>query len=155
MKKLAAKGYTKKSGGVFKKSDTPAAPVVSYARQMEASCFVCDRIELSYPRYVDTIFYLWKNDAEFREKFRSCKGFCISHYADLYEGSESKIPDKERAEFIDALNDVYMRGLERVHDDVSWFIEKYDYRNKDKPWKESKDALPRGIIKSVGTIVEE
>ena len=31
--------------------------------------------------------------------------------------------------------------------DVAWFIEKYDYKNKDADWKNSKDAIQRGMQK--------
>ena len=44
--------------------------------------------------------------------------------------------------------------MKRVNEDISWFIDKFDYRNQDAPWKNSKDALPRGIIKTGHTMVE-
>ena len=34
--------------------------------------------------------------------------------------------------------------------DVSWLIDKFDYRNKDADWKTSKDALQRGMQKLRG-----
>lgn len=135
-----------RGGGFFSKKDA-TDPVVSYVKNLECSCFVCNKIELTYPRYVDTIFYLWKNDPAFHDKFISCKGFCISHYGELYERSASKFGSKDRAEFLDALNKLFFDNIERVNEDISWFIDKFDYRNKDASWKNSKDALPRGITK--------
>lgn len=41
--------------------------------------------------------------------------------------------------------------MERIYEDVSWFIEKYDYKNKDADWKDSKDAVQRGMQKLKGT----
>jgi hypothetical protein len=35
-----------------------------------------------------------------------------------------------------------MRELEG---DLDWFTQKFDFRFKDEPWKNSKDALPRAI----------
>ena len=53
------------------------------------------------------------------------------------------------------LGDVYKRqGMERVNGDIGWFIDKFDYRFKDEPWKNAKDSLPRGIIKTNHTIIE-
>ena len=49
---------------------------------------------------------------------------------------------------------VYFDNMERVNGDLSWFIDKFDYRYKNEPWKNSKDALPRGIIKIGHTFVE-
>ena len=41
--------------------------------------------------------------------------------------------------------------MERIYEDVAWFIEKYDYKNKDADWKDSKDAVQRGMMKMKGT----
>ena len=35
-------------------------------------------------------------------------------------------------------------------DDVDWMIEKFDYQNADKDWKNSKDAIQRGMQKLKG-----
>ncbi len=142
-------------GGFFSKKDDSGDPVVSYIKKLDRSCFVCDKIEMTYPRYVDTIFYLWKNDPAFHDKFTKCKGFCVSHYGELYERSASMLGSKDRAEFIEVLNRVFFDNIERVNEDVSWFIDKFDYRNKDASWKNSKDALPRGITKLDHVFVEE
>ena len=41
-------------------------------------------------------------------------------------------------------------NMERLFEDVSWLIEKFDYRNKDADWKNSKDAIQRGMQKLKG-----
>ena len=41
-------------------------------------------------------------------------------------------------------------NMERVSGDVDWLIEKFDYRNKDADWKNSKDAVQRGMQKIKG-----
>jgi len=41
--------------------------------------------------------------------------------------------------------------LETMRDDVEWFTLKFDYRNANKDWKNSKDALPRSIRRLGGT----
>lgn len=155
MKRQAAKGPGGNKGGLFSKKETGSDPVVAYIREIEKSCFVCDRIQMTYPRYVSTIFYLWKNDPEFRKKLVESKGFCITHYKEMYETSVGELSSKERTEFIETLNEVFFENIDRVNEDVSWFADKFDYRNKDKPWKNSKDALPRGITKLDHIFVEE
>ena len=37
------------------------------------------------------------------------------------------------------------QNLHRLEEDISWLIDKFDYRNKDADWKTSKDALQRGM----------
>ena len=107
-----------------------------------------------FVRYVDTIFHMWKKDTEFREKFVSSKGFCTYHYGILYKTGQSKLSKEQYSEFINALNKVFFEGMERVNEDISWFIDKFDYRYKNEPWKNSKDSVQRGIIKMGHTFVE-
>ena len=47
-------------------------------------------------------------------------------------------------------SDKMEENLKRVGDDVAWLIEKFDYRNKDADWKNSKDAIQRGMQKLRG-----
>ncbi len=128
--------------------------VEEYIEKLDHSCFICDRIDMSFPRYINTIFHLWKKDAEFREKFKAGKGFCVHHYGILYAGARKELSGSSYDEFLETLNKVFFENIERVEGDVSWFIDKYDYRNKDADWKNSKDAIPRGIIKMNDEIVE-
>ena len=41
-------------------------------------------------------------------------------------------------------------NTERIFEDVSWLIEKFDYRNKDADWRNSRDAVQRGMQKIKG-----
>ena len=41
-------------------------------------------------------------------------------------------------------------NMNRIYEDVSWLIEKFDYRNKDADWRNSKDAVPRAMQKLKG-----
>lgn len=130
-------------------------PLVGYFEDLEKSCFICDRINRMFSRYVDTIFYLYRKDKAFRNKFAAGKGFCNSHYALLRGRSESALSGKDREEFVRVLDKLYLENMKRVCDDVEWFTDKFDYRNVDAPWKNSKDALVRGILKLNGARVEE
>ena len=42
------------------------------------------------------------------------------------------------------------QNMQRLSDDLDWFCDKFDYRNKDADWRTSKDALPRGMQKAAG-----
>lgn len=41
--------------------------------------------------------------------------------------------------------EVMQKNMERMSADVDWLIEKFDYQNKDADWKNSKDAIQRGM----------
>lgn len=140
------------SGGFLKKQTITS--MGDYVRKLESTCFVCDRINNMFERYVDTVFHLWKKDPDFHEKLKKCKGFCTYHFGLLYDMAHSKLSKDTLDSFIDAINTVYFDNMDRVNGDISWFIDKFDYRYKDEPWKNSKDALPRGIIKTNHTIIE-
>ena len=51
--------------------------------------------------------------------------------------------------------DIFEQNLDRTIEDVEWFIKKFDYRYKDEPWKNSKDALVRTMYKTNGVTDEE
>ena len=42
------------------------------------------------------------------------------------------------------------RNMERLYEDVAWMVEKFDYQNKDADWKNSRDAIQRGMQKLKG-----
>ena len=42
------------------------------------------------------------------------------------------------------------QNMKRIADDVAWLVEKFDYRNKDADWKNSRDAIQRGMQKLKG-----
>jgi hypothetical protein len=41
-------------------------------------------------------------------------------------------------------------NMDRLEQELDWFTKKFDYRNNDAPWGNSKDALPRSIQKLKG-----
>lgn len=139
-------------GGLFKKQ--VISSVGDYVRTLENSCFICERIEKTFDRYIDTILHLWKKDPSFKDKLINSKGFCTYHYGILYDAGATKLSKEQYSDFLDVLNKVYFENMERVNGDIGWFIDKFDYRFKDEPWKNSKDALPRGIIKTNHTFVD-
>lgn len=153
LKALANKDKPVAKGLLSRKKDK--SPVVKYIEELESNCFVCQRIDPVFERYVHTIFHMWKKDPEFKEKLKSSKGFCTYHYGILYEKGAEHLNQSQYDEFITALNDIYFENMERVNGDVSWFIDKHDYRNKEADWKNSKDSIQRAIIKTEHTILDE
>lgn len=129
-----------------KKGEEPE--VVTYMNSLEASCFVCNKIENTFDRYLATIFYLYHSEESFRDKFRSCKGFCSSHYKVLYQEASRHLNGEEQRTFIRELNELFLDNMKRVRDDLEWFIDKFDYRYANEPWKNAKDALPRSMQKT-------
>ena len=111
------------------------------------SCYVCNSIEQNYSRYIDTFFHLIKTNKEFYKLFQNSKGFCLAHFRDLVQQAEVKLNSSQKESFYSILFKQMEDNLKRIEEDLSWFIDKFDYRNKDADWKTSQDAIPRGIQK--------
>lgn len=139
---------------LFSRKNAPASPVTEYIRQLEQSCYICKRIDRIFERYIATIFHCYHHDEAFRNTFAASKGFCTAHFGLLYEKAPSFLSGKELPAFLQTLTKSYLDNMERVTDDLEWFTDKFDYRNADAPWKNSKDALPRSITKT-NSLTEE
>ncbi len=131
------------------------ATVSDYTKRLKCSCFVCDKVNNTFARYMDTIMYLYKQDDNFRKKYSACKGFCTTHYGDLMDVAEGKLSGAQYEDFVKVTNKVFIDGMERVRDDVEWFINKFDHKYADEPWKNAKDSLPRAIVKMGSLLPEE
>lgn len=145
---------TKPSGGGLFKKKTVDTAVVDYIKNLNNSCYVCCKIDGMFALHISSLLYLYKKEEEFRNKFRKSKGFCSKHYGLLYQEGQKYFSGAMSEQFITDLNQVYLENLKRVRDDLEWFTDKFDYRNADAPWKNSKDALPRTIIKTNSINIE-
>ena len=134
----------------FKKAEGSGNAIGVWVREKEASCYICSQYKDTYARYMDTFFYLWKHDDAFREKIGKSKGFCLTHFGDLCEAADAKLSDRDKAGFYDTVLPLMERNMERVAEDGAWLVEKFDYKNKDADWKNSRDAIQRGMQKLKG-----
>lgn len=124
--------------------------ITEWVNRKKSSCFICEGFRGNFERYMDTFFYLYKNDSEFAKKINTGKGFCIPHFGDLVEAANTRLKDDEKQAFYDMLFERMKTATARIYEDVSWNIEKYDYRNADADWKNAKDAVPRCMQKMGG-----
>jgi hypothetical protein len=109
----------------------------------------------TFDRYIDTIFNLYKKDAAFSDTLRKSKGFCTYHYALLFDRAGDYLSKDQAAAFIQDINQVYFTNMERMQEDIEWFINKFDYRYQNEPWKNAKDALPRAVLKTHSSITPD
>jgi hypothetical protein len=135
------------SPSLFKKK-AEISGVKAYINKLDNSCYICDKINNTFDRYIVTIFSLYQSETEFQNKLKQSKGFCTTHYAVLYDEAPKYLKGDKLEEFIKTLNTIYFDNIKRVRDDLDWFIDKFDYRFVNEPWKNSKDAIPRTITKT-------
>ena len=124
-------------------------PITQWAREKESTCFLCSKLSYNMRRYYATFFHLLK-EPEFRESVGNSKGFCMHHFRELLEMAEEFLPNNQISWFYPTVLALMENSLARVQTDIDWFIDKFDYRNADAPWKNSKDAVPRGMQKLKG-----
>lgn len=125
---------------------------IKYLDRLNESCFVCDKINGSFYRYIDTILYLYKTEREFRQKFENCKGFCSEHYSMLIKSATKHLSGRDLEDFVASANRLYIENMERVRDDLMWFINKFDYKYYDEPWYNAKDSVIRSMTKTNGIL---
>lgn len=145
-------GQPVKSNSLFKKN--VENPLVSYVDHLVHSCFICERINNTFERYLNTVLLLWKSDDVFRKKYQDSKGFCTEHYGALLKMGQSVLKGQLLEQFQNETSKLYLDNMQRLADDLEWFTDKFDYRYKDAPWKNSKDAIPRGAVKTNGIPIE-
>lgn len=147
VEKLSQTASGNYSNSIFKKKKE-TSPLIDHLDHLEESCFVCEKIDNTFHRYIATIYHLYNQSEEFRKKFRSVKGFCTSHYKLLYQEAPANLKGGMLSDFTKDLNHLYLENMKRVRDDLEWFINKFDYRYANEPWKNAKDALPRAMQKT-------
>ncbi len=123
--------------------------LVPWEKEREESCFLCESIEESMQRYINTFFYLIK-DEEFRRVVETGKGFCMHHFARLLEAAETQLPNSQHDWFYATIFPLMQENLARVQEDLDWFVQKFDYRNNGADWKNSRDAVSRTMQKIEG-----
>ncbi len=129
---------------------SPGTPLGAWIFAKAKSCYVCDHFNQIYGRYLDTFFDLYLKNEEFRQMFASSKGFCLPHFGDLVETAENRLSLSQKKAFYQQAFSLMRENMERLQREVSWFVEKNDYRNKDKDWGSSIDSIQRGMQKCAG-----
>lgn len=146
-------GFLKKSSSKSNSQDAKAATsgAESWLRSEESHCYICDRMGVIYDRMLNTFVYMLRNDPDFGARLMKSKGFCMHHFADILRICEEKLKPQEKETWIPKLSELMERNLDRMQEDIDWLIEKFDYRNQDADWKNSRDAVPRTMQKLVGS----
>ena len=110
-----------------------------------STCYVCNKVENTAVKYIDTFFYLWGKGGEEAKLIESQKGYCLPHFTELMSKAE-KLGRGKRERILDHLLPMWQRFTQEMEEDLDWFIQKFDYRNANASWKDSQDAIERSIV---------
>lgn len=139
---------------IFSKQTKDNNKIASYIDNISNSCYICNKIEETFARYIDTFFFMWEKKPEIKELVKNSNGFCLEHFKTLLEVGEKKLKAKDYDEFLKFILPIELENLKRLEEEVEWFTNKFDYKYADQPWKTSKDAVPRALTK-IASIFEE
>lgn len=109
------------------------------------TCILCQSVEENTRRYAYTLLHLYKTDAAFRQAFAASKGVCLPDMALLMEMAEETLDGRTLADFIRDLCGAVERTMTKNAGDLEGFTLKFDYRNADKPWGDSRGSLERTV----------
>lgn len=143
----------KRAAGSKELSDVLGA-TADAAETHVASCVVCERVNTHMGRYHETALYMWEHDGEFKKLFEQNPGLCIPHWGRQLKACKGMLITKKHIEFIRKLNEIEKKSLSELERDIEWFTRKFDYRNTNEPWGNSKTALPRAMNMIEGYIVK-
>ncbi|MBQ2695796.1 MAG: ABC transporter substrate-binding protein [Clostridia bacterium] len=142
----AAKEMPKTKGGLFKKS-SDSDPLTEALEKNQNSCVICDKLNHTLEKFAEVFWYLYKNEPDFKEKVLACQGFCLPHFKLLLECADHELSGKNLEEAKAEVIELELTHLKRINDEVNWFTKKFDYRNQNEPWGNSKDAPQRAMEK--------
>lgn len=127
---------------------SPAAQAAASAADASAlthSCYVCDRITRSVDKELDTLFKLWKKEAEFRESVARQPCFCLQDYSLLITKGMKSLDKKSFPEFYETISKVTRNGLSLLKTDISGFCKMYDYHNNGTDFGNLYDSVKNAI----------
>lgn len=116
-----------------------------YIDKLSDSCYVCKRVDEKLSKMFVTAAYLWEHEKQFRQYLREQPFICLEHYRVFLRVCAKHLPKKLYPDFLNDINELQTKYLDKLQEDVSWFCKKFDYRYDDEPWGDSKDAVERTI----------
>jgi hypothetical protein len=140
----------KQGSGFFSFKSKSSANKNLALNNLTSGCVLCDGLEENINRYAYTILHLWKTDKAFQKEFSASKGVCLPDANLLIQMSEKHLTGQDGSHFRDTLVNLLAESFSRLEEELEWFTLKFDYRNSDRSWGTSKDALERSITKLRG-----
>lgn len=127
------------NSGMFFKKDTNQTSIEKI-KGISSSCIICNTLDETNKRYLYSCLHLLITNSDFIELFMN-KNVCLKDISCLFEMSLNEFSRQEKHKLIDILKNKTFTSLDKFEKDIDWFTKKFDYKNHDKPWGESKNAV--------------
>ena len=122
----------------------PLAKILNHLQAVDVSCYVCNRVNTTFDRYIDTFFHLWEKGGEEAKLIKSQNGYCLHHFVSMVEHAVN-LGRGKREKFIEEILPTQQGMMQTLADDLAHFTIKFDHRNAELPWNNAKDALLRAV----------
>ena len=128
-------------------SSAPSKKQIQEIKELDKTCYVCDRIEKDILHLLATVFVQFAKDEEFRQLYQNQEYICLNHYELLMTQSQLKpgVDKRFRNLFFTMTNTLTRKYIDQLYNDVTHLTTMYDYRNRGGDWKNSKDSVERSI----------
>ena len=127
-----------------KDSNSVVTKLKNHLEKTHSTCYVCSKIESTFERYIDTFFHIWGKGGEDSKLISAQKGYCLPHFIQILSAAE-RLGRGKREKFLDDIVPAWQNLMTELEEDLDWFVQKFDFRNADAPWKNSKEALTRAM----------
>lgn len=109
----------------------------------EPSCMACHDLTEAFRHYADNFLTTLMKEPDFQERAKN-SGLCLMHLTELlrFIGSNRRFAKKGLEQPVIQAS---LAQLHKVQKDLSWFIQKFDYRFSNEPWNGAEDALERSL----------
>ena len=114
------------------------------------SCVLCQELAVQCERHLASLIHLWGSEEAFRQAFIASRGLCLSHTEQALAQAPAQLSGQLQSSFTQAVKQLLTESLKRLEEELDWFTQKFDYRNAQAPWGQSRDALERTINKLQG-----
>ncbi len=139
---LLADGIKKEYKHVSKKD---FEKITNKVKDASHGCFICERVEEKLSLFAKNIVYIWQSEEEFREKTRAQEYFCPKHLALLFETAKGLLSKRNYAAFLNDHTSATRKILENLEDEVTRFCNSYNYKFRDVPLGDAKQAAEHTI----------
>lgn len=135
----ALKSNPEKEKGLMKNSKNINS-FINELNSFDGSCAICDKINHTFLRYIDTFIYMIDKNEDFLEKVLESDGFCMPHYTMILNSAKNNLSSKKFIEIVTKLNEKQYEKFFKYKSDVKMFIESFDYKNAGKKSDVPKDT---------------
>lgn len=122
-------------------------------KKTSSSCAICDRVNHTFQRYIETFIYMLRKEDGFLDKVLKSEGFCIEHFSEIAFMAREKMSDSEYERLFVPIIAREKERIDQCRTYLKNFSDSFDYRNIGKEMDAPKDILIKAGFLQNGVFV--